>query len=77
MEEIGSEVTPFGCPNTLTIIIRNKLFSHPLQTAKSLSVGTRGSVNLFWNDRISPGVKQGEQNNKINPLTHLSCIPHY
>jgi hypothetical protein len=39
--------TPFGCPNTLTII-RNNFFSPP--DGRNFLCG--GSVDLFWNDAI-------------------------
>ena len=39
--------TPFGCPNTFTII-RNNFFSPPLPDGRNFFRG--GSMDLFWND---------------------------
>jgi hypothetical protein len=39
--------TPFGCPNTFTII-RNNFFSPPPPDGRNFLRG--GSVDLFWND---------------------------
>ena len=41
--------TPFGCPNTFTII-RNNFFFPPPQDGRNFLRG--GSVDLFWNDPI-------------------------
>jgi hypothetical protein len=46
-------LTPFGCPNTFTII-RNNFFSPPSPDAGNFLCG--GSVDLFWNDPI-PGLQ--------------------
>jgi hypothetical protein len=41
--------TPFGCPNTFTII-RNNFVSHPPPDGSNFLCG--GSVDLFWNDSM-------------------------
>jgi hypothetical protein len=41
--------TPFGCPNTITII-RNNLLSPPPPDGRNFLCG--GSVDLFWNDPL-------------------------
>jgi hypothetical protein len=45
-EEINPP-TPFGCPNTFTII-RNNFFSPPPPDGRNFLRG--GSMDLFWND---------------------------
>jgi hypothetical protein len=42
--------TPFGCPNTFTII-RNNFFSPPPPDGRNVLRG--GSMDLFWNDPFS------------------------
>jgi hypothetical protein len=41
--------TPFGCPNTFTII-RHNFFSPPPPDGRNFLCG--GSMDLFWNDPI-------------------------
>jgi hypothetical protein len=43
--------TPFGCPDTFTII-RNNFFSPPPPDGRNFLRG--GSVDLFWNDPLPP-----------------------
>jgi hypothetical protein len=43
--------TPFGCPNTFTII-RNNFFSPPPPDGRNFLFLSGWSVDLFWNDPI-------------------------
>ena len=62
--------TPFGCPNTLTII-RNKIFCLPTPNGRNFLLGGRGE--FFWKNPISnwPIISAHIK------IDHLQIIDHF